>query len=439
LAQRPENDPIRRRLQDTQFGGPTATLLYSWLAPEQRERLFFQHRLRLPIQSLMSGQQVVVRQAFDQVIARQYATANEQMAANPGGRVPTIKQEDLDHFGITFELSRHGGRTAASVKLGSMGRLFLAYLDNTQDFLLPAHGNPYTGAAVPKDAPLPSVRVCEAATGDIPWPDRLRKLAEGSHLPLLADYYRTPPISRPASATNSGGAPQSPVAALDALCQQDGYLWWTRNGTLLLRKRDWYQQRLREVPDRWVLRMIARLEAQNGLPSYADVLCLQELTLPQITGLYLLAEQQSTDELSFLGLSELLTLVAAAPRPQQGPLPVGDLTNIEDGDLEQRVSLIQKTLAPRQQAPFNRLVAMQPQPVPPEAMGGEFRVRCFCCSPKPQITTRGYRSVNTGIRWELHRMATPVLGYGYGAGYDLSLPLSLPDDRRAHTKIEIVP
>src|SRR5207302_163291 len=139
----------------------------------------------------------------------------------------------------------------------------------------------------------------------------------------------------------------------------------------------------------------------------------------------------------FYGLHDLLAFVAASPKPLRGPLPVGDFTFITDGDLEKRIFLVQDHLAPRQQAPFARLLDVQHGSVPPEAMGGELKVRFFCRSAEPQKGPRGYRSINVGLRWSLHRQVTRTSGYGYTSGYDLFLPMSLPDDRRDRTRIEV--
>ena len=109
---------------------------------------------------------------------------------------------------------------------------------------------------------------------------------------VMADYYRGRPVVKPWddpgiyrgwSIAERREDPATPptnasAAALDTLCEPDGYLWWVRGKSLLLRRRDWYRQRLYEVPDRWMAAMVERLKAQKGVPTYGDVLRVLELT-----------------------------------------------------------------------------------------------------------------------------------------------------------------
>jgi hypothetical protein len=439
LQRRPANDPIRRTLEDTRFGGRPATLLYSWLTPQQREQLFAQNRFHVDFRSLSPQQQVAVQQIFNDLLAREQADARDRQARDPRARGTLGRPEDLDRFGIAFTIVRQNGSTSASVRVGNTGYVSLGNLNNPRGFPLPAHGNPYTSAAVPASALLPSAAITTAASANVPWPERLRKLAEGSGIALVADYYRTPAVRRPPGSAGAGQLPRSPTEALDALCRRDGYMWWTRGETLLLRKRDWFAQRLREVPDRWLLATIRRLQTQDGLPTGADVLHVQELTIPQITGLNLLGERY-LDESFYDGLPELLALVDAAPQTPRGPLAIGDFAySVQDVATANRSSLIQDTLTPRQQTLFTRLLALQHGSVVPGALGGKLTVRLYCRSREPKVTASGYRYLDVGIHWDLMRRVTASAGVGFGAGYDLYLPLSLPDDRRDRTKIELVP
>ena len=439
LGRRPDTDPVRRRLQDTRSGSRTATTIYSWLPRDQQEQLIVRRRLQMPFRSLASDRQIVVQNAFDETIRRQYQEASNRIVEGSGLYAPISQSEDLEHYGVTFELHQQGGYTAAWVRLGNRGNLFLAYLGDLQGFSLPTHGNPYTGTAVPARASLPSAGAITRLAEDIPWVDRLRKLSETGNIPVLADYYRSAPVSRPPASPVAATASSPTIEAMDRFCERDSCLWWVRGESLLLRKRDWFTQELREVPDDWMLAMISHLKAQGGIPTYPDLLGLRQLSLSQITGLNSLPGQRNVDELFFVGLPDLLEIVENAPQAQRGLLPVGDIPEASGESLQKYVFLVQDHLAPRQLAPFGRLLAAQDWPVPPEALGGNLKVRAFCRTPKPEVAARGYRYVDLGIRWELHRAYSPTLGRVYSAGYDLYFPMSLADDRRDQTRVELVP
>ena len=69
--------------------------------------------------------------------------------------------------------------------------------------------------------------------------------------------------------------------------------------------------------------------------------------------------------------------------------------------------------------------------MPPGDLTG-FRVRFSRSEERPQTGDRGYRYVPIRIEWGVGRNAAPSV-------YAVSLPASLPDDRRDRTRIEISP
>jgi hypothetical protein len=308
-------------------------------------------------------------------------------------------------------------------------------------FALPAHGNPYTGDAVAATAKLPLpevVRAAEQAKGG--WPDRLRELAEKTGRPLLADYYRSAPVHVPETGDIAEGTPV-PVRALDMLCRPEGYLWWTSSGggeTLFFRKRDWYYQRRLEVPDRWVVALSQRLQAQDSVPTYRDVLTLRELTMDQLGGLNASLGMFS-DKRLLAGIPTLLEIVAATPINVAQPLPGGV---IAAGSPEtRRLSVLPDLANPRIQTLVGEFVASANAPgltfqkdIKPGAFGFLFHspsLKRFPPGPDAMDAQGKPRRVPVNVML--------YLGESIGAGYMMALPLSLPDDRRDRTKVETMP
>ena len=222
------------------------------------------------------------------------------------------------------------------VILGENTYMTMGVFGSDSQWLLPAHGDPYTRKGVPKTAELLDLGDIRKAVTEGGWIDHLSMLSEAAHIPVLADYYRAPAIVHDLKTDDGTSATfdlkiLEPLA-LDGLCHRSGYLWWKRDRTLLLRKRDWYAQRRYEVSDRWMRDILHRLHRQQNVPTYADLCRLLDLTPAQITGMNsALAsagngqggepsmENLDTQE----GLHEMLTMVQGTAEASD-PLPQGE-------------------------------------------------------------------------------------------------------------------
>jgi hypothetical protein len=455
LARRPEHDPIRVFLSEDAMGR-VGTIFYAALSRAQREALFARRRLDIPFAALSPEQQEPLRKAFAERIAAEQEFFKQNPELLAGRPVPVRKPEELEKGTLRFRVQPTGGFVSVGINMGRLPMLAqvtvdeagrtaystsgwpITLLDSRTGWLLPPHGNPYTRAPVPGDASLPAVGYPpERSEGRVPargaaaekaWPDRLRRLAEASGAAVMADYYRGKPLARPPDAADPTRPADAPTAALDALCQRDGYLWWMRGKTLLLRKRDWYQQRLYEVSDRWMLALIERLKIQSGIPSYADVARVLELTTDQIVDLNSLQGGSYVDEPELLaGLPELLAIVNASPKGLTTPLTTGSPT----AEGLERSTLTYRVLTPRQRALLPAFLEAQDPPLP-EAEVMAFSARLFCPSDKPQSNGTGYLSVPVRVEWSFGEASSR-------RHFTLFLPASLPDDRRGRTRIEVVP
>jgi hypothetical protein len=283
-------------------------------------------------------------------------------------------------------------------------------------------------------------------------------LAQSSGIPVMADFYRSGPATRPLNDTDalawglrSGDADsaaaaqtRAETAALDGLCQPEGYLWWTRRKTLLLRNRNWFAQRRYEVPDRWILTMAARLKAQSGIPTYADVLSLLELTPDQVAGLNSAADpRRSINPYDMNRVHELLAIVRASPRDIHAPLATID--DMSPQALRRRW-LRYTNLTPRQRLLLPAFLETYSYPIAPQdAQGFELRLT-FNPAPEPEprehlermgawppTNDPDYRFVPVDLGFRVTRDGGRIYGRG------VALPASLPDDRRGKTKIELIP
>jgi hypothetical protein len=213
------------------------------------------------------------------------------------------------------------------------------------------------------------------------------------------------------------------VTALDAFCRPQGYLWWNRGKTLLLRKRDWYTQRLYEVPDRWVSGLIERLKAEKGVLTIDDVLSLHQLTTNQIAGLNGRMGIHS-DRLAMSGLRELLAVVAAIPGDKSRPLYSGGIGgNVSPA----QIALMPDPRDSGQRPLLNDFLQAWPRRITPaEIQPGDFGF-ILQADNRPEF---GGNQVRAGIH---------IYG-GKGSisfGYWIALPLALPDDRRDKTQVEV--
>jgi beta-lactamase regulating signal transducer with metallopeptidase domain len=438
---RPENEVLSWSLSEPEKR--FAVLLYSMLSQRQRETLFARESLRISFPALTPAQQEQVRKVFAGIIAEEQAFRDEKVKQLPPEFLPgppVSTPEDLERGEIRFQLFHSGGRVFAYLQFGkrhSLGIMFAGFSDRAQ-WLLPPHGNPYTGEAVPEGTSLPDGKAVRAAAAEKAWPDRLRRLAEESGRALMADYYRGKRITESSYETRASKS-GDPTTTLDALCEGDGYSWWVQGKTLLLRKRDWFHQRRYETPDRWLLEMVRR--AQRGPLTCADVLRVLDLTDDQILGLQLLqsgpgeghpGEYEPFNRAEKVaGLRELLAIMNATPRKHDQPLENSQYFH-HDGTPFRGFALNHARMTPRQRQMVPGFLAAQDYPVSP-ADPEKFSISMFCSVSKPRTTSSGYRYQGFTLAWDTGGQEKISLGYV------VCLPASLPDDRRDRTKIEVLP
>ncbi|HLY67612.1 MAG TPA: hypothetical protein VKU60_18890, partial [Chloroflexota bacterium] len=323
LAARPQGDPIRKSLSNE--SGRNAAGIFALLSEQQMEQLIQCWQVKLPITALSEKQKDSIADMF-------YGTrfAPEK---NGGFKLDEIPRDQMDKHELRFNILNSGGEyrktgyTAVYLTAPVGFNTEVAELGTGAKFPLPAHGNPYTGQKVPSTAILPSVESANEAAGQTGWVDRLVALADKSGAPIVADYYRSRPIMVAPEAEST--APETPrIGALDSLCRPQGYLWWQHGGTLLLRKRDWYNQQMYEIPDRWLGTLSAQLRAHNGKPMYADALSLLDLSMYQLIGL-MESLGRPTDRVQLLGLHEALACAAGSPGDKTRPFFAGVRQNHE--------------------------------------------------------------------------------------------------------------
>ncbi|HTE18560.1 MAG TPA: hypothetical protein VK689_09295, partial [Armatimonadota bacterium] len=279
-------------------------------------------------------------------------------------------------------------------------------------------------------AKLPSLQALEAASTEPTWTDRLRRLAAESGQPVLADYYRCRPSLWQMDDSKVVVAGKA-VAAVDAFCMPSSYLWWTCGRSLLLRKRDWYDLRRYEVPDRWLLASLARLEARNWVLTYGDLGRVAELTPEQIAGLTgMVGRGSSVQESDIPSLRALLALVAAAPAAEETPAYSGALYE----EVLERITFTYPRLNPAQRRLALAVAEEEHWPIAPEQMPRFFARACFAYG-EPIRKAGKERYMQIVVNWGFGD-ARRAVDEGHAG---LHLPASFPDDRRDRTKVEIVP
>lgn len=447
LARRAEQDPIRRFLSDPELRFPTE--IYAELTPEQRVTLYLRRKLNFPFRSLPARFQAPLRKAYADRLrifeqyAREHPEALRPMGkdADAGKQLFVDRPEDLEKGFLRFRVRRGGGHLFIGMGLGvlpfradvdrdasgkrqfmtTLGFWGVTILDGKAAWVLPPHGNPYTLASVSEEPPLPAPAVTMSAFEERAWVDRLRRLAEKSGRPVMADFYRSKPVAE---------APEDPVApgeseavrSLDALCRPEGYLWWTHGRTLLFRKRDWYEQQRYEVPDRWLFNVMRRLHAGGGRPRLSDALLATQLTSAQLAGLASIHEGAFTvDEETYAGLPELLSIFKAGPirdavLPPEAPVPGGaSVLGLRYPDL----SLRQRNL-------LAAFIATRDHPITPESVRA-FRVEIF--RAPETMSAGGPRRVQVRVKWSL--------GTDQAMPYGILLPLRL-EGRTPATRIDLL-
>jgi beta-lactamase regulating signal transducer with metallopeptidase domain len=417
LERRPEADPIRA-LSHADFR--TATRLYALLGPEQKRTLIERWQIRFPVSEIPTDLKAALESLF----------FGEKLspAKNNGFQITEIPREKMDTADISFGIMGHWSTGLFQVFMQAPTGFTMPIMsfNAATKFVFPPHGNPYTGDKIPTRTPLPDPAQVKEATAK-EWPDRLKQLADKTGFAIVSDYYRSKPIVVAAQGDEPVDA-NTPTGALDAFCQPQGYLWWTRGKTLVLKKRDWHNQRLYEVPDRWVTGLVERMKAQGGLPTYADLFGLLELSTSQMVGLADSAGGNA-DRRLLAGLREMLTAAAASPGDKKRPVYTG-LTYASHA----HTNAIHPNMAdPRHHAlvaqflaAFHRKMSLTDQEL--EGIGLMF----YC--EKPNARGDGMRN----LRLSAHIVTGQEGKATMHAGYLVTLPLALPDDRRDKTGIEVV-
>jgi hypothetical protein len=444
FAKRPANDPIRENLAKPILHGRTATKLYSLLNRQQVDTLFAQGYLNVSFVSSGATAQETARGAFKEAVEGLVKENERIQQEHPDVHIVIDAPENLERNGIRFNLhhENNAGLSALVVQviMGKASYMTMGSFNCSDQWILPAHGNPYTRARLKPDADLPKEKETVAAAKVHGWIEQLRELATKSERPVVADLFRTPPLVKPLASEEQPeertpqSAEKGPISALDTLCHPAGYLWWVQDKTLLFRKRDWYQQQRYEVPDRWIRSVAKRLAAQKGVPSFGDLASLGELSRTQIAGLTnLLAGggRTPTDADTLAGLPELLQIVAAAADPE-APIYVGSLSP----QLVQRIALPRRGVSPAMRAPVAAFLSARRQITAPEDVD-RFHVCLTCYGPLPTNdqdppTPDPRDKVTIMVEWNPGNGQTP-----FDQRLDLYLPMALPDDRSSKTKVEL--
>jgi RNA polymerase sigma factor (sigma-70 family) len=411
-----------------------ALALYACLSPEQRRLLFADGRMNLTFDMLTPVQQAQLRDVFDALFTEEQEQYRRDRQSIPGLLDTTSKPDDAVKGGLRLGVLLSRGQMI--VRIGHHFSMDLTVDDPRAPWLLPPHGNPYNGKKIDGKAALPEVRAVAAAAQQGDWPDVLQKLAEGAGMPLMADYYRSRPIVEPEkeAVLPAGEQTREAVPALDALCRPSGYLWWTRGRTLLFRKRNWYTQRLYEVPDRWMLAMNKRLQASSAQPTYADMLLLSELTPLQMRGLNGIPDRpeggvirSAPDEYWLAGVPSLLAILKSSRKTATGPLPVHNPRQPFPPGLLDRFTLHDADCAPGLLQTY--LAAQNDLLYAPDYTS--FTLYAWRPLDAPQTTADGYRFVPVTLFCGIESRQATFL--------DFLLPVTLPDDRRDKTRVALAP
>ncbi len=431
LSKRPETDPIRQALSVKQ--NRITTSILGLLSPKQRQQLIEQWRVALPVAALNASQKDSIEDMFNGERMREL---NDNPLVNSGAALPNpeIPRDQMENLALAFQVLNYSGSNGQGAEMSiqmsaptGLSNPALTFSTRAR-FLLPQHGNPYSGQKVPAKLTLPDAKAAASVMPGGAWPDRLKAFAERAGTPVVADFYRSKPVF--VAGDDDDIDPRPNVAALDDLCRPQGYLWWNRGKTLLFRKRDWYNQRQYEVPDRWVLSLSRNLQASKGMPTVADVLTLLDLSTNQIAGL---SESlgMGSDRRQLIGLREILTAVAAVPSDKNTSIHSGPLSSPTVNNY--RVASILPDLRDRQQRVLLNAFA--------QVFDGSLFTN-------PDLDEFGViiqsEADNTGLDARVEAAKFSIMFYtdykhqpGLRFGYILALPKSLPDDRRDRTRVEV--
>jgi len=419
LAQRPDNDSIRKALSTP--GGRNTARIFALLTSAQRQQLIEQWSVSLPVSKMDESMKSGIEYMF-------HGEAFQKVTPN-GLKIDEIPREEMDKYSVSFDLlggwgdARDSGFMSVMMTAPKGFNAEVISLANNAKFVLPPHGNPYTGEPISKQAMLPDTQAAGKAT-DAMWADRMKALTEKTGTSIVSDYYRSKPIMVAAQEKDEPGLDDR-IQALDKVCRPSGYLWWTQGKTLLFRKRDWYNQKQFEVPDWWVVKLASSIKAHEGIPTYGDVFSLLDLSMNQLIGAVESAGGFANKNL-MRGAPEYL----AAARGT-GVTPSRSIWNgvIQDVASARNAALVANLSDPRQRKLMNDFETISGKRILREdsdpADVGYTIMPNYLPGKNPEAD-----SVQVSLNLYLGKSSM-------GAGYLLRLPLKLPDDRRDKTIIEV--
>jgi beta-lactamase regulating signal transducer with metallopeptidase domain len=429
LAKRAADDPIRETLSDPD--GRMATSVLASLSAAQREQLVVQGWIRVPVGPLDPSLKDDLEVLFH---GKRLDDLNDMAMKQFHGAFipnPSISRTQMEDELVSFTMHnmRGMGSQATDINISMDVPTGLnanaGHIHADAQFLLPTHGNPYTGRKIASNALLPAPADVQAIRAGA-WIDRLLALAEKTGTPLVSDYYRSPAVFVPAHAEEATSRP--PLQALDAFCRPAGYLWWDRGKTLLFRKRDWYTQQLYEVPDRWMLAISQHLKeemktGEKGFLTVGDALSVLQLSTQQIAGLDTMFGWPS-DRLEMAGLREMLATIAAMHPDEKTPL----YTGVVGRDTSPaRIAFMPNLTDGAQQAALMSFIQARartritPQSITPGDFG-------FILLPAGNVNKQTVAGIDTMIYSGKGTMTI---------GYRICLPLTLPNDRHDATQVEV--
>ena len=423
LAKRPETDTIRQALSVN--ANRVTTSILGLLSQEQREQLIDQWKVDLPVSLLSPTQKDGIEDLFH---GKQFDDFLKLPIFASGSAIPpvAITRDQMDQHAITFEVintsgpNQQGTNMSVILKTPPVGlNKTVATFSTRARFLLPAHGNPYPKQKTPTNVSELDSKAADASTAGA-WPDRLRSFAERSGRPVVADYYRSKSVFAPGD--DEEASPEPAIAALDNFCRNEGYMWWNSGKSLLFRKRDWYNQRLYEVPDRWVLAISKNLHLQAGVPSFADVLALLDLSTNQIAGLSGSVGINS-DRRQLIGLRALLAAVTAMAVDKSMPIHTGTI-------IDYRAASVLPDLRDAQQRSLFQAFAQVFDP----KLFADPNLAEFGVVLQSESKDAAASKVTVCL-YHRNKGEEQSLRFCYLIG----LPISLPDDRREKTIVRVEP
>ena len=428
LARRPESDPVRKALSDPQ--GRQSMALFAMLNSRQRRQLVEWGHYRVLFSQLPPEHQATIQRNFAE---QERKTGDTFISSVKITMVRRVNPPD-----VSFSTARWSQHPASRLVL-RMYPLGFPFADVWAPEPLPAalRGNPYGRESAGAQAP-PTV------TGPFPagrdWPSRLQELAEKTGLPVLSDYYRL--HCRP-DGLDARPTIKDAASPWDAFAYDAGSRWWTRGRSVLFRKRDWFQRDRYEIPDPWLDTTTALLRAHGETPRLGDLLRVADLSTQQQLAVSSLGVERSVaydtfedDQERTAGLPELLALLKGRypPRSRKDVRLVRQSTIPREQyeAVERSVTLTYADMMPDQRALLLPFLLAQRENLDGVALE-RFSVTVWPEEPRdvkdPAPGMPRCRFVPLTINWRM--------GRSRGSFDRLTLPLTVPDDRRTETRVEV--